>query len=82
MTFERFADYTKTIAGSVVLVHLFITRLVIASIFGSPLVDNFFPVAGPIGILAALGGWWIIYRAPAPVVTRCPACHQRVVDRT
>jgi hypothetical protein len=82
MTFERFSDYVKSIFALAFVTHLVISQGVIWLLLGrGDLIEHFFPIAGPLATLAGIYGWWIVRKTPPPVITRCPTCHQTVVER-
>jgi len=79
MTFERFSDYVKTIFGMGVFAHL-VTVAVVGVLFNRmDLVSDPFPIALPIAAMAAIWGWWEIFRTEPAVYVNCPCCLSRVI---
>lgn len=78
MTFDRFSEYVKLMLATVFCGQLFI-ELVLGLMFNRPdLAAHPFPVALPVGIVAAVYGWWLVYKTKPTVYVNCPTCHSRV----
>jgi hypothetical protein len=74
MTFERFQDYVKTMAGSAMMAYLVLAIIVDGLLGYVGMSKHPWPITLPICASAALWGWWLVYKSPEIPYRHCPTC--------